>query len=109
MIVLCGSVTGQELKANSLAQQHDLRENQNDSLSVHSKNAIHVNGGSNSIQITNTDTKPESCENSQTANKNTVEVNGENNEINIVQSGGNSTTTVRQNGNYNKIKITQTR
>jgi hypothetical protein len=69
MIVLCGSVTGQELKANTTAQQQDLKENQNDSLSVNPMkadvphNVINVNGESNSVNITNTGAKPESCEN----------------------------------------------
>ena len=113
VVVFGGSAIGQACKTSKPERQQDYQADQNDSLLINSqeKDFLHavnsVNGDSNSVKVQNAAAEPLSCDNSQTTHINKVEVIGENNEVNIIQSGGNAATTIRQRGNSNQISITQ--
>jgi hypothetical protein len=71
--------------------------------------SIHINGKSNSVQITSDNPVGESQNaNSKVKNNlNALEINGEENSVNISQSGNGGKVEIKQTGNHNQINISQ--
>jgi hypothetical protein len=71
--------------------------------------SIHINGKSNSVQITSDNPVGESQNaNSKVKNNlNALEINGEENSVNISQNGNGGKVEIKQTGNHNQINISQ--